>query len=98
MTVFNIYRNPLRIRTGACGLTLYQTAIHFGKRNDIDKKGLLYREVAGSDRIYESKYVLQKIRPSATNAICQMLLLIIPRLPVNHKMANCKQDLDHDLR
>ena len=46
----------------------------------------------------ESKDVLQKIRPSATNAVCQMLLLIISRLSVNHKMADCKQDLDHDLR
>lgn len=38
----------------------------------------------------DSKDVLQEIRSSATNAVRQMLLLIIPRLPVNHKMANRK--------
>ena len=49
-------------------------------------------------KMHESKDVLQEIRPSATDPVCQMLLLVIPCLPVNHKMANCKQNLDHDLR
>ena len=46
----------------------------------------------------ESKDILQEIRPSAPNPVRQMLLLIIPCFPVNHKMANRKQNLDHDLR
>lgn len=38
----------------------------------------------------ESKDILQKIRSSTTNAICQMLLFIVSRLPVYHKMSDSK--------
>ena len=44
-----------------------------------------------------SKVVLQKVRPSAANAVGQMLLLIILTLAVHHKMPNRKQNLNHDL-
>lgn len=48
--------------------------------------------------MHESKDVLQELRSSATNAIRQMLLFIISRLPVYHIVSDCKHDLGHDLR
>lgn len=58
----------------------------------------LYRKSGTiNDSKGESEVVLQEICPSAANAISQMLLFIIPSLPVYHKMPNCEQNLDHDL-
>ena len=54
--------------------------------------------VESSDGNTKSKGVLQEICPSASNAIGQMLLLIISSLAVYHKMPNRKRNLNHDLR
>lgn len=48
--------------------------------------------------MHESKDVLQETRPSATNAVRQMLLFIISRLHVYRIVPDCKHDLGHDLR
>lgn len=69
------------------------------KGDDIDKTGWV-SQTSNQKRncVIHSHDVFQEIRPGTTNAICQILLLVRSCLPVYHEMADCKQDLDNDLR